>query len=245
MRSIAEGAVAVLLVAAAARAGTLDDMDLRSNVETGIRGTAGTATLHLKVSVNDAIASFEGRVRNLAQEDLVVDVASRVRGIRGVDRSGFVLEEGGAGNDALADAVARAILGVPELAASSIKVEANQGVVTLTGSIVSGAHRKMIRDVAGAIDGVADLVERLVTPAVPDEKIRRALELTFAPRATPRFPGRVEVEVDSGRVVLKGSVPSLYDKRVAERKTWEVNGVREVDNRVDLFSSSAIRVVHP
>jgi len=237
VRSIAEGAVAVLLVAAAARAGTLDDMDLRSNVETGIRGTAGTATLHLKVSVNDAIASFEGRVRNLAQEDLVVDVASRVRGIRGVDRSGFVLEEGGAGNDALADAVARAILGVPELAASSIKVEANQGVVTLTGSIVSGAHRKMIRD--------ADLVDRLVTPDVPDEKIRRALELTFAPRATPRFPGRVEVEVDSGRVVLKGSVPSLYDKRVAERKTWEVNGVREVDNRVDLFSSSAIRVVHP
>jgi len=203
VRSIAEGAVAVLLVAAAARAGTLDDMDLRSNVETGIRGTAGTATLHLKVSVNDAIASFEGRVRNLAQEDLVVDVASRVRGIRGVDRSGFVLEEGGAGNDALADAV------------------------------------------AGAIDGVADLVDRLVTPDVPDEKIRRALELTFAPRATPRFPGRVEVEVDSGRVVLKGSVPSLYDKRVAERKTWEVNGVREVDNRVDLFSSSAIRVVHP
>ena len=40
-------------------------------------------------------------------------------------------------------------------------------------------------------------------------------------------------------------MPSLYDKRVAERKTWEVNGVREVDNRVDLFSSSAIRVVHP
>src|SRR6266850_2092130 len=77
----------LLLAALFAHAGTLEDMELRSNVETYIRGSARTANLHLKIAVEGGVAIPEGPVRDLNQADDIVDLASKVTGITAVDRS--------------------------------------------------------------------------------------------------------------------------------------------------------------
>jgi len=78
--------MAIVLTSLAARAGTLEDMDLRRNVEMAIRGSAPTANLHLKVEVVDGVVIPEGIVHDLLQADAVVENAGSIKGVRAIER---------------------------------------------------------------------------------------------------------------------------------------------------------------
>ena len=237
------GIIAFSLVLAGA--GTLDDMELRSNVETSIRGTAQTANLHLKIQVENGVALPEGVVRDLNQADDVADLAAKVRGITGVDRSRLRLEFSGPGDDELAARVGRTLFELPKYASSSIKISVASGAVTLTGSIKNAAWRGEIRKLCGGIEGVVDVVDSLDSPETADERIQGALDGVFGIRVLPRFPGYVRAVVKDGVVTLEGHVPRLYDREVAEHDARGINGVHRVDDRLELRSGTAIQVVNP
>jgi len=220
-------------------------MDLRSNVETSIRGTAQTAQLHLKIQVENGVAIPEGVVRDLNQADEVADLAAKVKGIAGVDRSRLRLEFPASSDDELASRVSRTLFAVPKFAASSMRVSVENRVVTLTGAIKNAAWRGEIHRLCGGIEGVVDVVDRLDTPETPDEKIQKVLDGIFGVRVVPRFPGYVRAEVKNGVVTLQGYAPRLYDKQEAEHAARGINGVKRVDNRLELRSATAIRVVNP
>jgi osmotically-inducible protein OsmY len=228
-----------------ADAGTLDDMELRSNVEASIRGTAQTAALHLKISVERAVAIPEGVVRDLNQADEVVELASKVKGVVDVDRSRLRLEFKGATDEALAARISQTVLELPQYAEAPPQVYVDLGVVTLTGTITSAAWRRELRKLCGGIEGVTEVVDNLESPKTADNRIQRALDRVFSPRATPRFPGKVRAVVKDGIVTFEGTVPRLHDKKTAERDAWSFNGVRRVDNRLELGSANAIKVVDP
>ena len=218
-------------------------MELRSNVETLIRGTAQTANLRLKIEVEDHVAIPDGIVRDLNQADDVVMLASKVRGITTVDRSKLRLEFPSPGDDELAARVGRTLGELPRYA--SLRFTVASGVVTLTGTIKNASWRGEIRKICAGIEGVADVVDRIETPSTPDDKIQKALNGVFGPRVVPRFPGRVRAEVTDGVVSLEGRVPRLHEKYLAERGAWGINGVVRVDNRLTLGSSTAIQVIEP
>jgi osmotically-inducible protein OsmY len=228
-----------------AAAGTLDDMELRSNFETSVRGTAQTANLHLKIQVENGVAIPEGLVRDLNQADDVCELAAKVKGITGIDRSRLKLEFPSSSDAELASRVSRILFAVPKFAASSMKIAVDGGVVTLTGTIKSAAWRGDIRRLCGAIEGVVDVVDRLDTPETPDKRIQNALERVFGLHVVPLFPGRVSAVVKDGVVTLEGHVPRLYDRLTAEHDAWGINGVRVVDNRLELRSGTAIKVIKP
>jgi len=227
------------------RAGTLDDMDLRSNVETSIRGTAQTAQLHLKIQVENAVAIPEGLVRDLNQADEVADLAAKVKGIVSIDRSRLKLEFPSSSDDELAARVGRKLFSEPKFAASSMKISVENSIVTLTGAIKNASWRGQIRRLCGGVEGVIDVVDRIETPDTPDEKIQKVLESIFGVRVVPRFPGYVRALVQNGVVTLEGYAPRLYDKQAAEFNARGINGVKRVDNRLELRSATAIRVINP
>jgi len=195
-----------------ALAGTLDDMELRSNVETSIRGNAPTANLHLKIQVENGVAIPEGVVRDLNQADDVADLAAKIKGITGVDRSRLRLEFPASSDDELATRVSRTLFAVPKFASSSMKVAIENGIVTLTGTIKNAAWRGEIRRLCGAIQGVVDVVDVVDTPETPDGKIQKVLDSVFGVRVVPRFPGYVAAVCKDGVVTLEGHVPRLYDR---------------------------------
>jgi osmotically-inducible protein OsmY len=229
----------------AVSASTLDDMELRSNVEASIRGTAQTANLHLKIMVENGVAIPEGVVRDLNQADDVWDLASKVKGITGIDRSKLRQEFPNTNDEELAARVSRTLFSEPKLAASSLKVAVENGVVTLTGAIKNAAWRGEIRRLCGGIQGVVEVVDRIGTPETADAKIQKVLESVFGVRVVPRFPGYVKAIAKDGVVTLEGHVPRLYDKQAAEFDARGINGVHSVDNRLELRSATAIRVIHP
>lgn len=228
-----------------ASASTLDDMELRSNVETSIRGTAQTANLHLKITVDNGVAIPEGVVRDLNQADDVCELAAKVKGITGIDRSKLRPEFPASGDDDLASRVSRTLFSEPKFASSSMRVAVADNVVTLTGKIKNAAWRGEIRRLCGGIQGVVDVVDQLQTPETPDAKIQKVLESIFGVRVVPRFPGYVAAVSKDGVVTLEGHVPRLYDKQAAEFDARGINGVRTIENRLEVRSATAIRVIHP
>lgn len=235
----------LVLSCGTATAGTLEDMELRSNVEGSIRGAAQTANLHLKIQVENGVAIPEGDVRDLNQADDVADLAAKVRGITGVDRSRLRLEFAAQGDVELASLISRTLSEYPKYVSASMKITVEQGIVTLSGEIGNAAWRGEIRKLCGGIEGVVDVADRLEAPETPDEKIQKALDAVFGLRVLPRFPGNVHAEVHDGVVTLDGRVPRLYDKQVAEHNARGINGVHRVDNKLELRSGTAIRVVNP
>lgn len=220
-------------------------MELRSNVETLIRGSAQTANLHLKIDVKASVAIPEGIVHDLNQADDVVALASKVRGITEVDRSKLRLEAAGPGDDEIASRVGRAIFSIPRYPPGSLTIGVAAGVVTLTGTIKNAAWRVELRKICGAVEGVIDVLDSIETPQTEDAKIQKALNAVFGPRVVPPFPGRVKATVKDGVVSLTGHVPRLFDKLTAARQTSEINGIHRIDNQLTLGSGTAIQVIHP
>lgn len=51
----------------------------------------------------------------------------------------------------------------------------------------------------------------------------------------PYLPGRqVEVEANEGRVVLKGSVKSFFQKQMAQEAIRRIDGVETIDNLLEV-----------
>lgn len=60
------------------------------------------------------------------------------------------------------------------------------------------------------------------------EKIKEALV------SNPHVPSHVRAETDEGRVVLKGSVRSFFQKQMAQEAIRRVDGVETIENLLEV-----------
>ena len=127
--------------------------------------------------------------------------------------------------------------------ARQIKVETQQGVVTLRGKVASGDERNAAEEITKGIDGVKSV--RNTLEIVPAAK-RKALdtkdnEVTKAVRNRLATDGQLQgvsirVRADNGMVTLMGTVPSAQVKDRAFEMARKVPGVRAVRNELQLKS---------
>lgn len=137
-----------------------------------------------------------------------------------------------------------------------VKIGFVDGAVVLEGEVADVAAKKLALELAGAVDGVRGVIDRLhITPAERkgDGAIRDSVRgaflrqpefrnCTIRSRAKGRVetlrdaPGGGEIEfvVEDGVVTLEGSVASLSHKRIAGVLAWWAPGCRDVVNSLDV-----------
>lgn len=134
---------------------------------------------------------------------------------------------------------------IPEL--SEVTTAHGAGVVTLTGTVARAEHRATAGTLAGKVDGVMWVdnrvrVEEEVAPTAEDDPtaadaaIRERLESIFANVTDLRD---VEVTVRAGVVRLEGTVLSPEPREKAEALAKTLDGVVYVDN--DLAEERAVK----
>jgi osmotically-inducible protein OsmY len=92
---------------------------------------------------------------------------------------------------------------------------------------------------AGAGAGVAAAQERGFKGAMNDTRIRLDINHLWFQESTTLY-SKVNLQVQEGRVLLTGNVPDPQTRLNAVRLAWQVNGVREVINEIEVNDTSSI-----
>ncbi|MCS7173191.1 MAG: BON domain-containing protein [Armatimonadetes bacterium] len=128
------------------------------------------------------------------------------------------------------------VLGLP------IRVEVEDGVVSLRGHVHNRALAARAEELARSVPGVLDVELGLVVDLELLQQVSAALVANPRVRHLP-----VHVRVREGTVELTGSAPTLEDAREVERTVATLPGVRAVSNRLAApgIPESWARVVQP
>jgi osmotically-inducible protein OsmY len=157
----------------------------------------------------------------------------------------------GIGKDAdavIAEGIAQRLAWDRELAPFRLRVDVQDGFVTIKGRVSTPAESHRARRIAEAADGVAGVVNVVEVDSAlapfagtrldrPDDKALRArIADTLATDPTVQASG-IRVTVDRGRVVLAGQVGDVAQKERAEVMVRSLYGVQSLTND--------LRVVRP
>jgi osmotically-inducible protein OsmY len=125
----------------------------------------------------------------------------------------------------------------PKLDSKAIAVSANDGAVTLRGTVGSFHEKrdaeKTARRVSGARTVTNDLEVRLLTEHGRDDAVVRGAVLR-ALHFDSLIPETIDARVDDGWVTLTGTAEWQYQREEADDLAGKVLGVLGVDDQVDL-----------
>jgi len=139
-------------------------------------------------------------------------------------------------NQDLQNSVQNAVNFKSLLNAATIVVSANDGIITLSGTVDSYARKWRAEDAAKNVAGVKEVVSAIdVKPGTADDKIdleitRRvltALKLNFFVPVN-----QVKVMVQQGHVTLTGEVYRAFQKEAALKSAGSVAGVKALTDEV-------------
>jgi osmotically-inducible protein OsmY len=210
----------------------------------------------VRVDVSGATVTLEGEVADIVAKRRAVDQVAKVAGVNGVvDRLrvrpverrsdgevGAVLADLLTGDKELVNVSVRMLENGkahvmhdagPD-GAGAIEYEVRDGVVTLTGRVISLSHKRIAGVMAWWVPGSVEVVNKIeVVPAEQDndDEIIDALRLVL--ETDPFVPaGQVRVTSRNGVVTLDGYVPNAQDRELAEHDAWYTLGVRGVVNNI-------------
>jgi len=187
-----------------------------------------------------------GTVSSLLEKNLA-RLSSWVVGVHDVDASGLRVDPLREHNfealplvdrsdENLVDAINQRFLQMPEVALENITIQANEGVVTLRGSVRNLHVRDEAVRAARSILGVEKIRNRLsvATTTQSNPELKSIIEDSLRQKGLSTFED-VSVEVIGNTAYLEGKVNSPLAYRTASDITRQTPGVAQVENelRVD------------
>lgn len=209
----------------------LSDREVMLAVEDELRRSEAVNGHLIDVDVADGIATLSGKLNNILAEQIAVDLAERVRGVKSVvDEIAIVAERR---DDAvLTKDVLAAVKADPGTRDLKLTVKVADGTVTLTGKVPSYGLKTLAEEVTMGAKGVVEVENNLQVEAaakLTDDQLQKEIRELY------RFSAslddvQLQVAVKDGNVVLNGNVAGSFQKSYAEDLAWQA-GAKAVDSR--------------
>ncbi len=213
------------------------DEAIQTDILEELKWDAHVRPNEIGVAVKDGIVTLTGWVDSYLKKMAAQEAAHRVRGVKAVANDIEVRLPGFAErtDTDLAAAVLNALRWDAAIPAGTLDVTVSQGWVTLKGEV---EHAFQVRDAERAVrrhvgvKGVSNLiVVNINRPQVLPTDLKQQIERALL-RNAQTDARRITVEVEGGKVILRGTVRSSAEKQAAEDTAWSAPGVSEVENSI-------------
>jgi osmotically-inducible protein OsmY len=193
----------------------MSDLELQWAVMEELKWEPRVNPAHIGVSVKNGVVTLTGHVSSYAEKYAAERAAKRVRGVRAVANEIDVKLPGSSRitDEDIATAAVNALRSNVAVPADRVKVTVNKGWVTLEGEVEWQYQRIAAENAVRYLPGVTGVTNLIVVKprAAPTDlkaKIEEALK-----RAAELDASRITVEVDGGKVILRGTVRSWPRRR--------------------------------
>ena len=132
-------------------------------------------------------------------------------------------------------AVKTELLIAPNINPDSLKVNVNNGIVTLAGKTDNILTKERAAKIAESVMGVIAVVNNIeVTKALRNDAVIKDDIITALANNPATDAFQVNTEVNNGNVVLSGQVQSWQEKELCRKIAESVRGVRDVKNNINI-----------
>ena len=199
----------------------------------------------IKIQSMDGAVTLTGTVSEESHKSLAQETVASWPGVKSVDNRLEVKGERPAENsDAWLTTKVKTMLLFHKNVSAMTEVDTKDGIVTLRGEAISQAQKDLTTEYAKDVEGVKDVKNEITVTKTPkktrtvgekidDSSITAQVKMTLLyHRSTSAL--KTSVTTKKGVVTLSGKAKNAAEKDLATKFANDVNGVKEVKNRMTI-----------
>jgi osmotically-inducible protein OsmY len=210
------------------------DAELQKAVDDELLFEPSVTATDIGITVKKGVVALVGTVKSYAEKWAAERAAERVSGVRALvkDLRVALPSDWRRTDQDIAAAALDALKWDVQVPEGRVRVEVEEGYVTLTGDVDWNFQREAAEHDVRRLTGVVNVSNLIaIVPSVSAGEVRSKIESALQ-RAACKDARRITVQAQGDVVTLSGEVHSWAEREDVERAAWNAPGVQYVDDRI-------------